>query len=184
MVKRSGWTAALLAAAVCGARADVKSGPAVGDKVAALKVYAATGAHENKELDYVAERGDKPTVYLIVQGERFDRPMARFMKAIDKELAEGQEKAEAVAVWLTDSQDEAKERLPKIQQSLQFQTTALTVSTGDKSGPKDWGINDMAHLTVVVAGGGKVAATFAYQTVNETDAPAVIKALRKAVGQK
>src|SRR5947209_10680343 len=110
--------------------------------------------------------------------------MARFMKAVDKDLAEGKEKAEAVAVWLTDNQDEAKERLPKVQQSLQFQTTALTISTGDTGGPKDWGVNDMAHLTVVVAHEGKVVATFAYRAVNETDAPAVIKALRKAVGAK
>src|SRR5262249_38699429 len=158
-----------------------RSGPAAGAKVPALPVFAATGAHENKELDYAAERKDRPTIYLIVQGAHFDRPIARFMKSIDKDLAEGKAKAEAVAVWLTENQDETKERLPKVKQSLQFQAAALAVSTGDTSGPKDWGVNDMAPLTVVVAHDGKVAATFAYRTVNEMDAPAVIKALRKAV---
>ena len=182
MYKPFGVVVGVLAAVNCSAWADVQSGPAAGAKVPALPVFAATGAHENKELDYAAERKDRPTIYLIVQGAHFDRPMARFMKAIDKDLAEGKEKAEAVAVWLTDNQDETKERLPKVQQSLQFQATALAVSTGDTSGPKDWGVNDMAHLTVVVAHDGKVAATLAYRTVNETDAAAVIKALRKAVG--
>jgi hypothetical protein len=50
-------TVALIAPAVC-ARADLKSGPNVGVKVGKLKVFATTGAHENKELDYAAERKD------------------------------------------------------------------------------------------------------------------------------
>jgi len=183
MTKNRFWAAALLVA-VGVARADIKSGPPVGDKVPALKVQAATGAHENKEIDYAAERKDKPTVYLIVQSEHWDRPMARFIKAIDKELAEGKEKAEAVGVWITDKPEEMKQHLPLVQQSLQFQVTALTVYGGEKSGPKDWGINDLAHITVVVAHEGKVVATFAHQAVNETDATAVIQALRTRVAAK
>ena len=54
-----------------------------------------------EKIDYAAERKDKPTVYLLIQSEHWDRPMARFIKAIDKELAEGKEKAEAVGVWIT-----------------------------------------------------------------------------------
>ena len=50
------------------AAADVDSGPEVGDKAPALKVLAVTGEHEGKEVDYAADRDDKPTIYVFVQG--------------------------------------------------------------------------------------------------------------------
>lgn len=175
---------ALLIGTVGFALADVKSGPEVGAKVAALKVFVATGALESKELDIVGERKDKATVYVFIPREKFDRPMARYLKALDKELAGGKEKAEIIAVWLTDQIEPTKEHLPKIQQSLQMEATSLAVFTGEKGSPKDWHINDMAHLTTVVVVQGKVAATAAYQSINETDAQGIVKALRKVVGQK
>jgi hypothetical protein len=166
------------------ALADVTSGPDVGAALAPLKVFAATGAHEGRELDIVAERKDKATVYLFIPSDKWDRPMARYLKTLDKELAGGKEKAEVVAVWLSHQLDQTKEYLPKVQQSLMMEATVLTAFTGAKAGPKDWRINDAAHLTTVVAVNGKVATTFAYQSLNETDVPAVVKALRKAVGEK
>jgi hypothetical protein len=164
--------------------ADVASGPDAGAAVAPLKVLAVTGTHEGKELDIAAERKDKATVYLFIPNDKWDRPMARYLKTLDKELAGGKEKAEIVAVWLTDQLDQTKEYLPKMQQSLMMEATNLTAFIGAKAGPKDWRINDMAHLTAVVAVRGKVAATFAYQSLNETDVPTVVKALQKAVGEK
>jgi hypothetical protein len=165
------------------ARADLKSGPNVGVKVGKLNVFATTGAFEGKELDYSAQRKDKPTVYVFVNGEQWGRPMARFLRAIDQRLASGKEKAEAVAVWITEKADETKEYLPKVQQSLQLQTTAMTVAVGDKPRLQDWKINDDAHITVIVVTNGSVAGSFAHQSVNETDAEAVLKLLKKAVGK-
>lgn len=165
------------------AAADLKSGPQVGEKAPALPVFVTTGALEGKDVDFVEKRKGKPTVYLFVQSENWDRPMARFIKTIDKALADGKEKAEAVAVWITEKPDEAKEYLPKVQASLQLQATALAVS-GEKGGPKGWGLNDLAHITVVVVHEGKVVATFAHKTVNETDAAAVKNAVKKAAGSK
>ena len=46
---------------------------------------------------------------------------------------------------------------------------------------KDWAINPDAHLTAVVAHEGKVVKSFGYRSVNETDAPEVVKRLKKAV---
>jgi hypothetical protein len=181
---RSVWVAALLAAPAGVAAADLKSGPAVGGKVAALKVFAVTGAKSGQEVDYPAQRGEKPTVYLFVSAGHWDRPAARYLRAIDRGLPEASAQAEAVAVWLTEKPDEAKDYLPKLQQSLQFQTTALTVDTGEKGGPADWNINGEAAITAVVAHRGQVVATFAYRTVNEKDAGAAIEAVRKAVAGK
>jgi hypothetical protein len=163
------------------ARADITSGPEAGAKVPALPVAAVAGPVEGKEIDYTRERGGKPTVYLFVSAANWDRPMARYLRKLDGELGSLGQDSAAVAVWLSEKPDEAKDYLPRAQQSLQFQHTALTVFTGEGMEPKDWGINSLAHLTAVVAKDGKVVARFAYQSVNDTDVPKVVEALKKAL---
>jgi hypothetical protein len=159
---------------------DVVSGPEKGKKAPALRVFDATGPSKDKDVDYVAERKGKPTVYAFVRADKWDRPMARFLKTLDQAVPKVSEDAAVVVVWLTDDVKKAKEYLPVAQQSLQFAATALTCFTGKKDGPPAWSINGDAHLTVVVVHGGKIAATFGYRSVNETDAPAVRDALKKA----
>jgi hypothetical protein len=163
---------------------DVTSGPDRGAKLPALKVFDATGPHKGKDADYVAERKDKPTVYVFIQADKWDRPMARFLKKLDEAVQKDGEDAYVVAVWLTDSPDKTKEYLPLAQQSLQLQASALTCFTGERSGPKDWNINADAHLTAVAANKAKTAATFGYRSINETDVPAVQEGLKKAREQK
>jgi hypothetical protein len=162
---------------------DVASGPDKGAKVSELKVYDVTGLHKEKDVDYAKERKDKPTVYLFVNAEKFDRPMNRFMKTLDGDVKKDVEGAYVVAVWLTGDADKTKEFLPRVQQSVNYEVTALTVF-GDKAGPKGWNVNADAHLTAVVVSKGKVTATFGYQSLNETDVPKVKEALQKAVKEK
>ncbi len=164
--------------------ADVESGPAVGDKVTALKVFAVVGELENKDVDYAAVRKDKPTVYVFIQADKWDRPMARFLRTLDKEVKKESEDAYVVAVWLTADADKTKDYLPRAQQSLQFENTALTFSKDGKAGPKGWNINDQARLTAVVANKQKVAARFGFVSLNETDVPAVRDALKKSLEKK
>jgi hypothetical protein len=168
----------------CAWAQDVVSGPATGQKVPNMKVFDVTGSNQGKDVDYVTERKDRPTVYVFVQADKWDRPMARFLKKLDEAVQKEKKEAAVVAIWLTDDVDKTKEYLPKAQQSLQFQVTALTCFTGEKSGPKDWGVNADAHLTVVVADKQKVAARFGYRSVNETDVPAVQEALQKVTKGK
>ncbi|HZU37347.1 MAG TPA: hypothetical protein VFA18_15595 [Gemmataceae bacterium] len=159
---------------------DVASGPEKGAKVPALKVHDVTGEYMDKSVDYAAERKDKPTIYLFIRADKFDRPMNRFMKELDKLVKKDFEDTYIVAVWLTEEADKTKEFLPRVQQSVQYEATALTYYPGDKTGPKDWNINLDAHLTAVVANKQKVAAKFAYNSLNETDVPGVRDALKKA----
>jgi hypothetical protein len=163
---------------------EVVSGPEKGKAVPALKVFDATGPNKGKEVDYKADRKAKPTVYVFIQADKWDRPMARFLRGLDEAASKEGEDTAVVAVWLTEDADKTKDYLPRAQQSLQFQATALTCFTGPKEGPEGWGINADAHLTAAVVNKGKVAATFAYRSVNETDVPAVRKALQKARAAK
>jgi hypothetical protein len=163
---------------------DVDSGPAKGKVVPALRVFDATGESKGKTLDYAAERKERPTVYAFVQADRWDRPMARFFRELDKVVQKEGEDCAVVAVWLADDTEKTKEYLPRAQQSLQFQATALTCYPGEKAGPEAWGINPDAHLTIVVASKGKVAASLGYRSVNETDVPKVQEFLHKARTEK
>jgi hypothetical protein len=170
----------LVLASPVGAR-DVASGPEAGKKVPVLKVFDATGSHANQELDYAAERADRPTVYVFVRADQWDRPMARFLRELDKAVARESVQTYMVAVWLTDDADKTKQYLPVAQRSLTLEHTALTCFTGDKAGPEGWGLSTEARLTAVVARRGRVMKAFGYQSVNETDVPAVQEAVRKAV---
>jgi hypothetical protein len=163
---------------------DVVSGPEKGKRVPVLKVFDATGAHKGKEVDYARERQDKPTVYAFIQADKWDRPMARFLRDLEEAVRKENADAYVVAVWLTDNVDKTKEYLPVAQQSLKLHTTALACFPGEKAGPAGWNVNADAHLTAVVAVQGKVAATFGYQSINETNVPEVHKALQKARKEK
>src|SRR5438874_10222916 len=91
---------AVLAASAAPAQ-DVVSGPEKGKAVPALKVFDVTGPNKGKELDYKAERKDRPTVYVFVRADKWDRPMARFLRGLD-EAVRKEKDVHVVAVWLTD----------------------------------------------------------------------------------
>jgi hypothetical protein len=162
------------------AHAQVASGPEVGSKLEKLEVIAGTGPDAGKEVDFVAQRKEAPTIYVFVQAELWSRPMARFIKALDDELANKRRDVALVAVWLSDNVDASRNYVPVAQQVLKLQQTTLAVYPGGTEGPNGWGINPDAHCTAIVAAGGKVVATFGYRSLNETDAPDVIKALPPA----
>lgn len=161
--------------------ADVDSGPAVGTKVSALKVFAATGDQAGKEVDYAVERGAKPTIYVFIPHEKFDRPIARFLRELEKSVKDAGNEASMVTVFLTDDEAKTKEHLPRIQMSLQFTANPMTVFPSAKMSPEGWAVDTDAHLTAVVVQAGKVTAKFGYKSVNETVVPEVAKELKKAL---
>lgn len=156
---------------------DVDSGPEKGARVPGLKVFTATGTDENKTVDYTGAFKEKPTVFVFVNADKFSRPMHRFIKELDTKLSSDFKGVKAVAVWLTDDEEKTKKYLPKVQMSVNYEMP-LAVFKG-KEGPRGWNVNGDAHLTVVLANKGKVAAKFGYNSVNDTDVPAVLKELKK-----
>lgn len=151
-------------------------------EVKPLKVYAVTGEHAGKEIEYTAERKAEKTVVIFVNAEQWARPVARYLKVLDTKLNDGiagAEKAAVVAVWLTGEPEKIKEYLPKAQQSLNFSKTALTVFEGQVAGPDGWNADIAAQLTVVVIEDGKEQQRFSYKSTNEADVPELIKSLEK-----
>jgi hypothetical protein len=171
----------LVAAAGHPVLADVVSGPTVDTEPKPFKVQVATGDDAGKEVDYVTQRRDQPTIFIFVQADRFDRPMARYLRTLDQELKEKRRDVKVVAIWMTDDVQKSKDYLPKAQQSLRFDQTVLAVFDGDRNaGPDQWGLNSDAHLTAVLVSGNKVDAAMGYRSLNETDVPDVMKKLKPA----
>jgi hypothetical protein len=56
----------------------------------------------------------------------------------------------------------AKDYLPKVQESLKLSRTAWSVFPGEKTGPADWGLNPGTDVTVIVADGKRVKASLGY----------------------
>jgi len=173
--------------AICGllllpnlALSQLSSGLAAKSKIPALKVVVVTGDNSGQEVDVAGDRKEQATVYVFIQAERWDRPTARFLKVLDTKLAEQRPQARIYAVWLTDNVEQAKEYLPKAQQSLQLTLTSLTVHPGDKNGPNEWGINADASVTAVIGERAEATESFGYRSLNETDVPALLKAFKEA----
>ncbi|MDX2038739.1 MAG: hypothetical protein SFX72_18985 [Isosphaeraceae bacterium] len=164
------------------ARAQSPSGPEPGAAVPALKVVVGAGERAGEAADLAKERAEKPTVYLFVRADKWDRPMARYLRVLDQKLAQGvagAEEAQVVITWLTDDVDKAKNYLPLAQQSLKFERSTLSVFPGARTGPDGWMINDAAYLTSVVAKKGKVVERFGFVNVGESDVEAALAALAK-----
>jgi hypothetical protein len=159
--------------------AQTNSGPAGGSKLPPLTVAAVTGDAAGEEVEFVARRGGKPTIYLFIQADKWDRPVARFVKTLDQELAGSRPDVAVVAVWLTDNVETSKEYLPRAQQSINLAQTSLCVYPGDKNGPAAWSIDPRLHLTAIVANNDHVIASFGYRSLNETNVPEVLAKLPK-----
>lgn len=157
--------------------ADVDSGPGEGNKLEPLKVVVVAGESSGKELDFVVERKEKPTVFVFVVADKFSRPMARFIKTLDDKLKADRPDVDIVAVWLTDDAAKSKDYLPKAFESLKTSRTAWSVFPGEKTGPNNWGINPDADITVVVSDGAKAKFSKGYRSINETEVPKVFEAL-------
>ena len=168
----------VLLATVPQARAQIVSGPEAGAKAPSLPVYVATGDRAEKTVDFVTERKDKPTVYLLVQNAHWGRPVARFIRSVDTALAKSDDGVEAVAVWFADEPDSLKTHLPRVQMSINLAKTTLTVFEGPKIGPAGWALNDAAHVTVVYVKNGKVVKNLSYDSEDEAHVQEVLDALK------
>ena len=154
------------------ALAEVPSGPQPGAAAATLKAFAITGEPKERDVDYATAIREKQTIVVFVAAKEFDRPMFRFLKTLDGDLPA---ETRLIAVWLAEDAAKSKEYLPKISQY--FNRATLAVFEG-VAGPNEWGVNLDARLTAVVLKNGKTVKAFGYVSLNETNVPEVLEALK------
>ncbi|RLS54462.1 MAG: hypothetical protein DWH91_11795 [Planctomycetota bacterium] len=170
--------ATMVLLATMGLRADVTSGPAEGQAVPKLPVYAMFGEVTGESADMVARRGDKATIYCLIPAEKFSRPTYRLLKSLNEKLAAASPDVRIVAVWITGNQEESRSYLMRAQRSLEASLITFCVADGDANGPAEWGFNAEADITVVVVDQGKVKRSFGFVSANETVADEILKRLK------
>jgi len=155
------------------------SGPQVGEKTTPFRVLDVTGPNSGKTVDYVTEFAGAPTVLVFYHGlERSLLPLAR---VIDQYGAEKAPSIRTLHVFLTDDRLALEQRLPLVKQSVKF-GAPMVISVDGVEGPGNYGLNKQCLLTIVVAKGDRVLANFALVQPGIADAPKVIAAMAKAVG--
>lgn len=154
----------------------VASGAALAaDAVPALEAVVCVGEGIGQKVDLVKSRGAKPTVYMFLQKEHWDRPTARLLRELDLQIRDKLTEGGIVAVWLTDEPVEGlQEHLPRVQQSIKLSMTTYAVWPGNAFGPADWGLTRDDHVTIVSAKDGKVIRRHTFRSTNDGDAPKVL----------
>ena len=117
------------------ARAAIESGPAVDSALPELKADAVTGDDAGKKITFTTTRKAKPTVYVFIRADKFDRPIARYLKTLDKALVDLGKDTHVVAVWITEDADKTREYLPKVQQSINSRLPRLRFTPRTSLGP-------------------------------------------------
>lgn len=143
--------------------------------IQALKSIVCVGEKQGETVELARSRQNKPTIYVFIQDEFWDRPIARLLRELDTQVRQNVTDGTIVAVWLSNNEaDRLREHLPRVQQSIKLSMTTYTVWPGDPFGPPEWAINRDDHITVITAKDGKVLGRHAFKSTNEGDAPKIL----------
>ena len=146
-----------------------------GQVVPQLESVVCVGDKVGEKVDLVSARAQRPTIYIFIQAEHWDRPVARLVRGLDMKMTEKVTDGGLVVVWLSNNEVERfREHLPRVQQSLQLAMTTYSVWPGDVFGPAAWGLNRDDHVTVITAKAGRVLGRHAFRSTNEGDAAKVL----------
>jgi len=171
----------LMAALLGSAHGEDKiySGPQPGEKTTPFKSVELRGENAGKERNPVLEHNGAPTTLIFVHG--VERSMAPLMAVLDEYGQERKERLKTEFVFLSGDRLSSQQRLPLVAQSLRLQS-AISLSEDGAEGPGNYGLNKECLMTVIVARENKVAANFALVQPGVADAPRIIAAMAKAIG--
>ncbi|MFM7107472.1 MAG: hypothetical protein ACKOZU_02525 [Planctomycetaceae bacterium] len=172
---------AVLAMAVV-ARAEVTSGPQVGDRVGAFTVTKVAGnpgdgITDGQHLCYRCKTGAKPVV--MVFARTADEKLAKLLKKVEEEVAEHEDKKMLSFVNMIGSDAESlKKAAADFVAKHDLKRIAFVVPDDAKDGPPDFKIAPDADVTVICYREGKVQANHAFPKGGLTDdtIDAVVKA--------
>jgi hypothetical protein len=159
----------------------VFSGPQPGEKTTSFKSLELLGNNVGKERDVITEHKGTPTVLVFVHG--LERSMTPLMTVVDEYGKERATKLKTEFVFLSADRLASQQRLPLVAQSLKL-VAPISLSVDGAEGPGNYGLNKECLLTIVVAKENKVAANFALVQPGIADAPQVLAALAKVIGDE
>jgi hypothetical protein len=174
--------AAFVLAGAVVARAEVTSGPQVGDRVGAFTVTKVTGnpadgVEDGKHLCYRCKTGGKPVVMVFARSA--DEKLAKLLKKVEEEVAEHEDvKMMSFVNMIGSDADALKKAAADFCAKHDLKRIAFVVPDDVQHGPPDFKIAPDADVTVVCYREGKVQANHAFAKGGLTDdkIDAVVKA--------
>jgi len=166
--------AVLVLGAACVARAEVKSGPQVGDPVGAFTVTKVTGnaddgVDDGRSLCYRCKMGQRPVVMVFARSA--DEKLAKLLKKIEEEVEEHQsEKLTSFVNMIGTDAEAMKKASAEFVKKHGLKRIAFVVPDDTKNGPPEFNIAPDADVTVVCYKGGTVKANHAFAKGGLTDA--------------
>jgi hypothetical protein len=125
------------------------------------------GVSVGKELCYRCKYGSKPMVMVF---SRKSDEIAGLVKKLDKAVETNSEKQlKAFVNILGDDRSDAESTAKTFAKDNSVENVPIVVPVESKNGPDDYGINDEAVVTVIVARNGKVVASHGYTSVPDSD---------------
>jgi hypothetical protein len=179
--RRTARVVVLFLALLGSARSEEKvySGPQLGEKTTRFKSVELRGEDAGKERDIIAEHKGARTTLIFVHG--VERSMAPLMTVLDEYGQERKDVLKTEFVFLSGDRLSSQQRLPLVGQSLRLQSP-MSLSADGAEGPGNYGLNKECLMTVIVARENKVTANFALVQPGMADAPKIISAIAKVVG--
>ena len=174
--------ATLVLAVAIVARAEVTSGPQVGDRVGAFTVTKVAGnpgdgITDGQHLCYRCKTGAKPVV--MVFARTADEKLAKLLKKVEAEVAEHEDKKMVSFVnMIGGDADSLKKAAADFVAKHDIKRIAFVVPDDVQHGPPDFKIAPDADVTVICYREGKVQANHAFPKGGLTDdkIDAVVKA--------
>lgn len=157
-------------------KAQDKSSSTSQKPVPKLTAVVCVGEKTGEPAELTQNRGEKPTIIMFIQLEKWDRPIARLLRELDQQTNAKLTDGSVVAVWLSNNEvAKLKEHLPRVQQSLKLSTTTYAAWSGDTFGPSDWNLNQDESVTVITINKGMVLGRHTFRSTNEGDAAKIMK---------
>lgn len=154
------------------------SGPQPGEPLPGFTVLAATGPHAGREVDYVAEFGDAPTLLLFMRD--IDRNVYRTIWPCER-YAAGRPDLKMLVVYLAADRVEGERKMAAVARSLSLRVPTAASIDGVE-GPGAYGLNKEVAVTAMVAHHGKVLYNRAIVQPGASEAQKIIAELVKLVG--
>jgi hypothetical protein len=147
-------------------------GPEVGKQVPSLKTVQIAGEQRGKEVNWKQESKDKPTIFIFIRSDKWDRPLARVLRLVDESVAQDRQNAspgaQVALIWVTKDVDKAKEYLPRVQQSIKLQASNWNVFEGELYDVEGWVLSGDSTINVIIAKENKIAWGRAFQNVSDS----------------
>lgn len=160
---------------------EINAGPEAGKAVPSLMAMQIVGDQQGKSLEWSKVSKNQPTIFIFVRSDKWDRPVARSLKQIDtavNDLRKEEPKVQMCIIWISKDAENAKEYLPKAQQSIKLQASSWNHFNGEIYDVSGWQLSGDSALNIVVAKEGKVTWGKGYTNPHDSIARKVTQAIQ------